>query len=576
MAKISLLLSLPILSSFLLFFPLSSSQTLPINVWPKPTTISWPIPRATPLSPSFKILSPYTNHHLQSAVARYTRLLLSEHYYPIVPPAVNLSSSPPLHSLALSISDLSSPLQHGVDESYSLSISSSTGLANLTAVTVWGAMRGLETFSQLSWGDPPVIAADVYIDDQPIFPYRGLLVDTSRNYYPVEDIMRTIEAMGANKLNVFHWHITDSHSFPILLPSEPELALKGSYGPGMRYTPEDVKAIVEFGMSHGVRVLPEIDTPGHTGSWAGAYPEIVTCANMFWLPKGLAHWAERLASEPGTGQLNPLEPKTYQVVHNVIHDIASLFPEPFYHAGGDEIVPGCWKADTAIQAFLANGGTLSQVLELFVNSTHPYIVSLNRTAVYWEDVLLDPLVKVDPSRIPRETTILQTWNNGPNNTKLLVAAGYRTIVSSSDFYYLDCGHGDFVGNDSSYDQIGSDKDSDGGSWCGPFKTWQRVYDYDITYGLSEEEAKLVLGGEVAMWSEQADPTVLDARIWPRASAMAEALWSGNRDQSGKKRYAEATDRLNDWRYRMVGRGIRAEPIQPLWCRTHPGMCNVVQ
>ncbi|KAG1347591.1 hypothetical protein COCNU_06G014200 [Cocos nucifera] len=266
MAQISLLLSLPILSLFLFLFPLSYSQTLPINVWPKPTTISWPIPRATPLSPSFKILSPYTNHHLHSAVARYTGLLLSENYHPIVPPTVNLSSSPPLRSLTLSISDLSSPLQHGVDESYSLSIPSSTGLANLTAVTVWGAMRGLETFSQLSWGsDPPVIAADVYIADRPIFPYRGVLVDTSRNYYPVEDIMRTIEAMGANKLNVFHWHITDSHSFPIVLPSEPELAQKGSYGPGMRYTPEDVKAIVEFGMSHGVRVLPEIDTPAIKG-----------------------------------------------------------------------------------------------------------------------------------------------------------------------------------------------------------------------------------------------------------------------------------------------------------------------
>lgn len=264
MAKISLLLSLPILSLFLFLFPtLSYSRTLPINVWPKPIIISWPIPRATPLSPSFQILSPYPHHpYLHSAVARYTRLLFSEHYHPIVPPAVNLSSSPPLRSLSLSISDLSSPLRHGVDESYSLSISSSTGLANLTAITVWGAMRGLETFSQLSWGDPPVIAADVYIADRPIFPHRGVMLDTSRNYYPVEDIVRTIEAMGANKLNVFHWHITDSHSFPIVLPSEPELAGKGSYGPGMRYTPEDVKAIVELGMTRGVRVLPEIDAPG--------------------------------------------------------------------------------------------------------------------------------------------------------------------------------------------------------------------------------------------------------------------------------------------------------------------------
>jgi hexosaminidase len=196
--------------------------------------------------------------------------------------------------------------------------------------------------------------------------------------------------------------------------------------------------------------------------------------------------------------------------------------------------------------------------------------------VYWEDILLDANVKVGPSFLPPEHTILQTWNNGPNNTKLIVSSGYRAIVSSSEFYYLDCGHGDFPGNDSQYDPPPTSGDSgNGGSWCGPFKTWQTIYNYDIAYGLTPEETKLVLGGEVALWSEQADPTVLDVRIWPRASAMAETLWSGNRDESGKKRYAEAMDRLNDWRHRMVNKGIRAEPLQPLWCIKNPGMCNTV-
>ena len=133
----------------------------------------------------------------------------------------------------------------------------------------------------------------------------------------------------------------------------------------------------------------------------------------------------------------------------------------------------------------------------------------------------------------------------------IVSSGYRVIVSSSDFYYLYCGHGDFLGNDNQYDQQTSDNSGNGGSWCGPFKTWQTIYNYDITYGLSEKEANLVLGGEVALWSEQADPAVLDARIWPRTSAMAETLWSRNRDERGKKRYADTTDRLNEWRYRMV-------------------------
>ncbi|KHN40182.1 Beta-hexosaminidase [Glycine soja] len=300
----------------------------------------------------------------------------------------------------------------------------------------------------------------------------------------------------------------------------------------MVYSPEDVKRVVEFGLDHGVRVMPEIDSPGHTGSWALAYPEIVTCANMFWWPAE----GDILAAEPGAG---------------------------------------CWKTDPTIQKYLSKGGTLSQVLEKFINNTLPFIVSLNRTVVYWEDVLLSETVHVPSTILPKEHVVLQTWNNGHNNTKRIVSSGYRAIVSSSDFYYLDCGHGGFVGNNSIYDQQnGGDKDN-GGSWCGPFKTWQTIYNYDIAYGLSEEEEKLVLGGEVALWTEQADSTVLDGRIWPRSSALAESLWSGNRDEKGMKRYAEATDRFNEWRSRMVSRGIGAEPIQPLWCVRNPGMCNTV-
>ncbi|GFZ02733.1 beta-hexosaminidase 2 [Actinidia rufa] len=482
--------------------------------------------RGDPPLPNFTISSP-PHQYLDAAVTRYLHGVLNEHHRPLVPPAANLTSSSPLQTLTLAVADLIAPLHHGVNESYSLSIPAAGAYASIAAATPWGAMRGLETFSQFVWGDPARVASGIFIEDFPIFEHRGVMLDTSRNFYAVDDILRTIRAMSENKLNVFHWHITDSHSFPLVVESEPDLSGKGSYGAGMEYSPENVKTVVEFGLEHGVRVLPEIDMPGHTGSWAGAYPEIVTCANMFWWPAG-SEWGDRLASEPGTGHLNPLNPR------------------------------------------LTN-----QLLEVFVNSTFPYLVSLNRTVVYWEDVLLDAEIKVNPSVLPPENTILQTWNNGPNNTKKIVSSGYRAIVSSSDYYYLDCGHGDFIGNDSTYDLPPGTDQGKGGSWCGPFKTWQTIYNYDITYGLTDEEAKLVLGGEVALWSEQADSTVLDPRIWPRASAMAETLWSGNRDETGMKRYAEATDRLNEWRHRMVARGIGAEPIQPLWCIRNPGMCNTV-
>ncbi|TVU47896.1 hypothetical protein EJB05_07512 [Eragrostis curvula] len=427
-----------------------------------------------------------------------------------------------------------------------------------------------------------MVPSDIEISDHPLFTHRGILLDTARNYYPVPDILHTIRAMAFNKLNVFHWHITDSQSFPIVLPTVPNLANSGAYSPAMRYTGEDVRRIVRYAEAFGIRVIPEIDMPGHTGSWAGAYPEIVTCANKFWAPTG----KPALASEPCTGQLNPLNPKTYRVVQDVLRDLAAAFPDPYLHAGADEVNTACWEDDPVVRRFLKDGGTHNRLLELFVNATRPFLVhELNRTSVYWEDVLLGPKVSVRQEVLPRDTTVLQTWNNGPENTKRIVAAGYRAIVSSASYYYLDCGHGGWVGNDSRYDKqekeregtpLFNDPGGTGGSWCAPFKTWQRVYDYDILHGLTEDEATLVLGGEVALWSEQSDATVLDGRLWPRAAAAAETLWSGNKGASGRKRYANATGRLNEWRYRMVGRGVRAEPIQPLWCPLHPRMCNLAQ
>lgn len=247
---------------------ISAGGQFPINVWPKPTVFTWPLPQATLLSPNFTV-SFRSHHYLQAAVLRYLHLFLNESYRPLVPPPLNLTSSPAIGSLRIIVSDIDSPLTHGVNESYTLtipspnsSISNESTIAVMTAETAWGAMRGLETFSQLIYGNPARIASGVYIKDEPLFMHRGVMLDTGRNYYGVEEVLRLIKAISMNKLNVFHWHITDSHSFPLVLASEPELARKGAYGEEMTYTADDVKKVVEFGMECGVRVVPEIDMPG--------------------------------------------------------------------------------------------------------------------------------------------------------------------------------------------------------------------------------------------------------------------------------------------------------------------------
>ncbi|KAG0607553.1 hypothetical protein M758_8G037600 [Ceratodon purpureus] len=576
-----------------LFRSLTCTVAFEVQLWPQPQLVEWGNGPAIALSENF-----YINAHgsdvLDQAVKRYRSLLHRERWLPIQ------SSSEPgwslcsyeLGSLEIVVGDTGAKLEHGVDESYTIyvkgcdAVRTAPPTALLSANTVWGALHGLETFSQLvrrrnSANSKRFIPHNVLINDAPNFPHRGIILDTSRNFYPVDAILRTLQAMAYNKLNVFHWHITDSHSFPLELSKEPELANLGAYGEKERYSSSDVRKIIEFARLRGVRVIPEIDMPGHTGSWAEAYPDIVACHDQFWLPPpGL--WSERFGAEPGgVGQLNPLRSQTYKVVKNVVDEVADMFSDNFFHGGGDEVNQGCWNNSTDIRDYVKGGGTLNELLTKFITKAHSYITAKKKTAIYWEDVILSGSINVSTLVLPPKTTILQTWNRGPANTKLLTSAGYRTIVSSSDFFYLDCGRGGWVGNDSRYDQqVDNDPlnrvnyGGDGGSWCAPFKTWARVYDYDITFNLTSKEAKLVLGGEVALWSEQADETVLDSLLWPRSSALAESLWSGNRGPNGMKRYAEALNRLNDWRYRLLARGINAEPLQPYWCLKHPGQCNV--
>jgi hexosaminidase len=117
----------------------------------------------------------------------------------------------------------------------------------------------------------------VKIEDAPTFPYRGVMLDTARNYYTVEDILRTIDGMSYNKLNVFHWHITDSQSFPLQLETVPELGSKGAYtlhGKLLGYTKKDVKRIISYARERGVRIIPELDMPAHTASWGKGIPAI--------------------------------------------------------------------------------------------------------------------------------------------------------------------------------------------------------------------------------------------------------------------------------------------------------------
>ncbi|RUO96283.1 Chitobiase/beta-hexosaminidase domain 2-like protein, partial [Jimgerdemannia flammicorona] len=189
-----------------------------VYLWPKPQSVTWgngqleiPVSVLNELPKTFKIHGPNISE-LQSAITRYTKLIWHEKWTPVQEP---LEKSPkaddgkpkkPLHSLTVTVADPHAKLALGVDESYSLNILANGNAGSIQAKTVWGALRALETFSQLVQGHVDkkglfVARAPVTIEDAPVYSHRGLMLDTSRNYYPVEDILRTIDAMAYNKLN---------------------------------------------------------------------------------------------------------------------------------------------------------------------------------------------------------------------------------------------------------------------------------------------------------------------------------------------------------------------------------------
>lgn len=201
----------------------------------------------------------------------------------------------------------------------------------------------------------------------------------------------------------------------------------------------------------------------------------------------------------------------------------------------------------------------------------------NRRLIMWEDVYLSP--DAHATNVSREI-IMQSWNNGVDNISKLTAAGFDVIVSSADFLYLDCGFGGYVSNDPRYN-VQSNPDPTGatpsfnyggigGSWCAPYKTWQRIYDFDFDRDQTEAQRKHIIGASAPLWSEQVDDTIISGKMWPRAAALGELTWSGNKDpKTGKKRTTTFTQRLYNFREYLVALGIPATPVTSKYCLQHP-------
>ncbi len=370
-----------------------------------------------------------------------------------------------------------SGLDFGIDESYTLDVTSQAIV--IKADNSYGAMHGLSTLLQLLNSDEQgYYFPCVKIADTPRFPWRGLLIDVSRHFLPVEVIKRNLDAMAAVKLNVLHWHLTDDQGFRIESKVFPKLHELGS--DGIYYTQSEIRDIVQYASERGIRVVPEFDLPGHATSWFVGYPELASAPGPYTI--------ERLWGIFNP-TFNPANEEVYRFLSLFFKEMSELFPDRYWHIGGDENKGKQWAANPEIQKFMQdNDLTDNHALQNYFNERLGEILSkLNKTMIGWytdemPDLSKDYIVQAWKGR----STLYKTAERGYRS--LLSHGFYIDLVQTTEFHYLN-------------DPIPSDSI------------------------LTDEVKERIIGGEATMWAEFVGPETVDSRIWPRSAAIAERLWS---------------------------------------------------
>jgi hexosaminidase len=375
------------------------------------------------------------------------------------------------------------------DESYTLEVTSSG--ATLSAPNPLGVFHGLETFLQLAEITPDGFALPaVRIDDKPRFAWRGLLIDSCRHFIPLDVLKRNLDGMAAVKLNVLHWHLSENQGFRIESKEFPRLQEMGS--DGNFYTQMEVRELTDYARDRGIRVVPEFDMPGHSTAWFVGYPELASAPGPYSIER---RWG---IMDP---TMDPTREETYRFLDRFIGEMAGLFPDAFFHIGGDEVNGKQWDANPKIQEFMrAHGLKTNHDLQQYFNIRVQKIVAKHRKIMIGWDEILNP-------GLPKDI-VIQSWR-GQDSLAQAAKMGYRGVLSHG--YYVDL-------------------------------MWSAAQHYQVdpmvgaASALSPEEQSRILGGEACMWSEFVSPESIDSRIWPRTISIAERLWSPQQVQDVDSMY----------------------------------------
>ena len=387
------------------------------------------------------------------------------------------------------------------DESYSLTVTPQK--VHLSAATDVGAMRGLETLLQLVQNDGKrFFLPAVSIQDTPRFRWRGLMLDCSRHFEPISVIERTLDGMAAVKLNVFHWHLSDDQGFRMESKVFPLLTQLGSNGE--YYTQQQAREIVAYARARGIRVVPEFDMPGHASFWMVGYPQLASAPGPFHIQTGFGIF---------NPVMDPTRKSTYSFLDKFIGEMATIFPDQYMHIGGDENNGVEWRQNPRIQAFMhAHHMTTTAELQAYFNQHLLEILRKHgKRMIGWDEVLTPNL--------PKSVTI-QSWR-GYKSLAQAAREGHDGILSAG--YYLD--------------------------HMVPAAQYYEVDPIPPTSTLAPAERARILGGEACMWGEYVDSGNVDSRIWPRAAAIAERLWS-----------PQSVNDVNDMYRRLQVESLRLEAL----------------
>ena len=389
----------------------------------------------------------------------------------------------------------------------------------IAATTEWGALAGLATLTQLGANGRIDVAA---VEDEPRFPWRGLMIDTVRHFISIGSLRRTVDAMSFYKLNVLHLHLTDDQGFRFQSDAYPELASPDAYSLA------ELSELVDYAADRGVRVVPELDVPGHATSWLAAHPEWGVASRAPVSGPSISFGVHRAC-------LDPDNPAVMDAVGVLLGELAAVFPDECIHFGGDEVA----GLDVGAQ-------------HRFHRAVVERLAVLGKRPIGWDECLSPTL----PAG-----SIVQAWRGG-RARDAAVMAGYDCVVSSP--YYLDLFYpadlhyaadpgGDLLATEEAllrHPRLAHVRD--GLAWMTRFAEFP---------DLPERTGGRILGGEACLWSELVTDELLDMRIWSRMPAVAEQLWRADVDPSRDvdgfyRRMAETRSLLADL-------GIVAEDRLPI-------------